>query len=172
VSALHRSNTDQEPRIAVLPTRAFVGLHQPMSFAERRVAELWRSFMPRRMEVANTIGPELYSMAVYGEGFFAPFDPQRTYEKWAAVEVSTAEQVPTGMDMITVSGRYAVFLHKGPISTAPQTFGHIFGTWFPASPYAVDQRPHFEVMGAKYRPDSPDSEEELWIPIRPLAPGR
>jgi len=30
----------------------------------------------------------------------------------------------------------------------------------------LDDRPHFEVLGDKYKNADPDSEEEIWIPIR------
>jgi AraC family transcriptional regulator len=33
----------------------------------------------------------------------------------------------------------------------------------------LDQRPHVEVMGEKYKNNDPDSEEEIWIPIKPIA---
>ena len=36
----------------------------------------------------------------------------------------------------------------------------------PNSDYKPDDRPHFELLGAKYKNDDPDSEEEIWIPIK------
>lgn len=63
-------------------------------------------------------------------------------------------------------GLYAVFIHKGDASKAAQTFQYIFGTWLPNSAYVLDDRPHFEILGEKYKRDSPDSEEEVWIPIK------
>ena len=33
--------------------------------------------------------------------------------------------------------------------------------------YTLDDRPHFEILGEKYKNQDPDSEEELWIPIKP-----
>jgi AraC family transcriptional regulator len=36
----------------------------------------------------------------------------------------------------------------------------------PASEYVVDNRPHFEILGAQYKNNEPDSEEEIWIPIQ------
>ncbi len=65
------------------------------------------------------------------------------------------------------SGLYAVFIHKGDASTAPKTFEYIFGTWLPNSEYLLDNRPHFEILGEKYKNEDPNSEEEVWIPIKP-----
>lgn len=137
-----------------------------VSFAAYDVGPLWASFMPRRKEIANPIGADLISMAVYEPGHFASFSPTKQFERWAAVEVSSFDSLPTGMEAFTVpSGLYAVFAYKGP-STDRSIFGYIFGTWLPASDYAVDDRPHFEVLGAKYKNHDPDSEEDIWIPIR------
>jgi AraC family transcriptional regulator len=44
-------------------------------------------------------------------------------------------------------------------------FQYIYSTWLPASGYALDNRPHFELLGEKYKQGSPHSEEEIWIPI-------
>jgi AraC family transcriptional regulator len=35
------------------------------------------------------------------------------------------------------------------------------------SAFLLDDRPHFAVMGAKYKSEDPSSEEEIWIPIKP-----
>jgi AraC family transcriptional regulator len=31
----------------------------------------------------------------------------------------------------------------------------------------LDDRPHFEVLGEKYKNNDPTSEKEIWIPILP-----
>ena len=78
------------------------------------------------------------------------------------------EQVPEGMEtFILKGGLYAVFLYHGAASAAEGTFRDILGIWLPGSAYCLDDRPHFEILGEKYKNESPDSEEELWIPIKP-----
>ncbi|MEP7234441.1 MAG: GyrI-like domain-containing protein, partial [Ignavibacteriota bacterium] len=47
------------------------------------------------------------------------------------------------------------------------TFQYILRTWVPNSNYELDDRPHFEILGEKYKKDDPSSEEEIWIPIKP-----
>jgi AraC family transcriptional regulator len=44
-------------------------------------------------------------------------------------------------------------------------FEYIFSEWMPKSMFKIDDRPHFEVLGNKYRNNVKDSEEEIWIPI-------
>jgi AraC family transcriptional regulator len=66
------------------------------------------------------------------------------------------------------SGLYAVFLHKGPASTASKTYRYIYQKWVSNSEFSIDDKPHFAIMGEKYKPTSQDSEEEIWIPIKKL----
>jgi AraC family transcriptional regulator len=68
---------------------------------------------------------------------------------------------------ILTGGLYAVFIHKGAASEGKRTFSYIFGPWLPASEYSIDDRPHFEILGKKYKNEDPCSEEEIWIPIKP-----
>lgn len=154
-------------RLETLQQKTLVGKHLTMSLTNIRTAELWRSFMPIRSTIKNTKGTELYSVEVYNPHYFSNFNPSQEFEKWAAVEVADANEFPTEMEMFIIpTGLYAVFLHKGPASEGPRTYGYIFQNWLPASGYLLDNRPHFAVMGEKYKNDSADSEEEIWVPVR------
>ena len=138
-----------------------------MSFSDNKTRELWSSFMPRRKEIKNNIGSELYSIEVYEPLYFNNFNPEKEFDKWAAVEVIDFETVPDDMETLTSpSGLYAVFIHKGSADKAPETYRYIFGTWLPASDFLLDVRPHFAVMGEKYKNDNPDWEEEVWISVK------
>jgi AraC family transcriptional regulator len=90
----------------------------------------------------------------------------REYEKWAAVEVSEFDTIPDGMERLIVpEGLYAVFHCIGKPSEAQEIFRFIYGPWLPDSEFKMDARPYFALMGDKYKGESPDSEEEFWIPI-------
>ncbi len=77
---------------------------------------------------------------------------------------------PEGMKpKILAGGLYATFTHKGPVKTFVKTSNYIYGTWLPQSGYELDQRAHFEKLGAKfYGPEHPDSEEDIFVPIRKI----
>ncbi len=158
-----------EPRIETLEEKKLIGKHLSMTYSNNRTFELWRSFMPRRKEIKNTVSTELISMQVYDPSFnFQNFDLNKSFEKWAAIEVRSFSEIPEGMEkFILPKGLYAVFIHKGAASTGAKTFQYIFGTWLPNSGYSLDNRPHFEILGEKYKNEDPDSEEEIWIPIKP-----
>jgi AraC family transcriptional regulator len=155
-----------QPRIEILQEKKLIGKHLTMSFADNKTGELWRSFMPQRKAITNAIGTDLYSMQLYPLDFFKQFNPHAAFEKWAAVEVSDFDTIADGMEAFTlIGGLYAVFLHKGS-SHDTSTFQYIFSTWLPNSEYLLDDRPHFELLGVKYKNADPDSEEEFWVPIR------
>ncbi|HMG91209.1 MAG TPA: GyrI-like domain-containing protein [Chryseolinea sp.] len=155
------------PRIEMLGELKLVGQRMTMSLSANKTRELWQNFMRRRKEIPNTIGTNLYSIQLYDDLYFKTFSPHSTFEKLAAVEVTNFDAVPPEMEAFTMpSGLYAVFLHKGAAATGQASFNYIFSTWFPDSEYSLDNRPHFEVLGEKYKNDDPDSEEEMWIPIK------
>lgn len=157
-----------EPRIETLREKKLIGKCIKMSFSINRTFELWRSFMPRRKEIKNNISSDLYSVEAYEPGFFDNFKPEREFDKWAAIEVTDFNSVPDGMEtMVLPGGLYAVFWHKGPDSAVTKLYQYILFTWLANSGYLLDNRPHFALMGAKYKSEDPSSEEEIWIPIKP-----
>ncbi|MBG6111282.1 AraC family transcriptional regulator [Flavobacterium sp. CG_23.5] len=155
------------PRIETLPEKKLMGQRMTMSLSNNKTRELWQNFMPRRKEIQNYIGTNLYSMQIYDSLYFNNFDPKTEFEKWATIEVTDFDIVPAELETVTVpSGLYAVFTHKGDASMAPKTFEYIFTNWLPNSDYLLDNRPHFEILGEKYKNNDPTSEEEIWIPIQ------
>ncbi len=158
--------TNIQPRIVTVREKILIGTSLRMSLTNNRTGELWRSFMPHRKEITGTLSADLYSLQSYPHTYWSDFRPDREFEKWALVEVSGFDvPVPEGLDtFILPAGAYAVFLYKG-LSTDNRIFQYIFHEWLPASGYRLDDRPHFEVLGEKYSNHSPDSEEEIWIPI-------
>ncbi len=154
------------PIIKTIPLKCFIGKSMKMNFVENRTVELWQSFMPRRKEIQNAIGQELYSMQIYPLDFFQHFDPSKEFEKFAMVEVDEMTKVPNEMIRIVLpGGLYAVFNYIGLPGKAENTFRVIFSEWIPKSIYKLDDRIHFEILGDKFNRDDPNSEEEIWIPI-------
>lgn len=156
------------PTIQNITSKKLIGKHCAMSFAENKTFQLWSSFMPRRKEIKNTVdNTNMYSLQFYGTGFFTNFNPQVQFEKWAAIEVSNFDFVPDELETLVIpGGQYAVFNYKGSHNNGHDVFSYILGEWLPASGYELDNRPHFEILGPKYKNGDPDSEEQIWIPIK------
>jgi AraC family transcriptional regulator len=153
-------------RIETIPEKKFVGINLTMSLTDNKTFELFSSFMPRRKEIVNAENVDVFDLIVYPANYFSAFNPSVSFTKWALIEVSSFENIPNEMETFVLSsGQYAVFDYKG-LSTDKSIFEYIFRTWLPNSNYLIDNRPHFEVLGEKYKNNDPNSEEEIWVPIR------
>ena len=153
------------PRILQIEEKKLAGKNMVMSLVENKTGELWKSFMQLRKKVKNNIGNDLYSLQVYDPLYFENFNPAATFEKWATIEVSNLDNLPENFETFVLpAGLYAVFQHRG-MST--DIFKTIFTEWLPNSEFLLDTRPHFEILGEKYKNGDPDSEEEIWFPIKP-----
>lgn len=157
---------NQQPRFETLAEKKLIGMSITTSLVNNRTGELWSNFMPLRKHISNSVSSDLFSLSVYDPEYFNAFNPAREFEKWALIEVTDFSHVPSGMETFTLPrGAYAVFVHKGSHEDA-RTFQYIFSTWLPQAPCVLDDRPHFELLGPNYKQGSPDSEEEIWVPVR------
>ena len=154
-------------RFEELPETFLVGKSVEMSMLNNLTHQLWKSFMPRRNEVKHQSTTDFISLQLYPEEFMSKgINPNKSFTKWAGVFVESIEDVPNDMgSLIIPGGLYVVFDYVGSGNDAPHAFQYIFTEWLPKSTYRLDNRPHFEVLGEKYKNNDPNSEEEIWIPI-------
>ena len=151
-----------EPRIQEFQGVLLCGINVPMelrSFNPERARGL---LMPQLYKISTRLSSDLISLRDFeGVPVFGPVaNPTFTY--WAAVEVAQENEHFEHLEV--PQGTYAVFAYKG-LSTDHSIWRYIYGTWIPNSPYTLDNRPHFERLGADYKNNDPSSEEKLWIPI-------
>jgi len=157
-----------QPTIVHLKEKILIGCFSKMNFIENKTGALWQSFMPRLKEIKNKLSADLFSVQLYNDDYnFNQFNPSDSFTKWALAEVSAFDDVPVNMETLIIpQGLYAVFLHKGS-NADNSTFQYIFQTWLPNSTqYLLDNRPHFEILGEKYKNNDFSSEEQIWIPIK------
>lgn len=156
-----------EARIVKSKERKLIGLSQEMCLIDNGTFNLWKNFRERSKEVLNRSSDDFISLQEYPVDYFKAFSPANRFVKWACVEVENLEFVPEKMNSLIVeSGLFAVFNYKGTAQNVQAFFQFIYGEWIPNSDYILDDRPHFEVLGVKYKNNDPNSEEEVWIPIR------
>jgi len=150
------------PTLVNISKKKVVGMRSTMHRQDyQNIVALWKSFMPNRKDIQSVINEEFIAMQVYGDfnSFEKPFDI------WACVEVSGDNSISEQMESYTIpNGEYAVFLQKG--MDASHTYQRIMTEWLPTSCYEIDDRPHFQVMGEKYKNGSPDSEEDFYVPVK------
>ncbi len=153
------------PRIVKLEEKRLIGLNMKMSLIENKTGFLWGQFAPRIKKILNRTSEDKISMQVYPPMYFKQFHPNKEFEKWAIVEVHDFKDIPEGMkSFIVKEGLYTVFQYKGS-ATNNKVFEYFFSEWMPKSMFEIDDRPHFEVLGKKYRNNDKYSEEEIWIPV-------
>ena len=150
------------PKFITIPEKKVIGIKSTMKHGEfENIIALWKRFMPNRKAIKSVVNEDLIAMQNYSD--FNNF--ASSFEIWACVEVKDNDTVPQGMETFTIpKGEYAIFLHKGMDASA--TYQNIMTDWLPSSGYAIDDRPHFQVMGEKYKNGSADSEEDFYVPIK------
>lgn len=147
--------------------QVITGIRSQMNFANHQPQKLWQQLMP----VVSRHFPErpvLYSVEVYPHpDFFEAFNPLAPFEKWAAMAETPDFSPPESWEKLELpSGKYAVFLFRGTQDGAADFYQKILTQWLPEAGLLLDHRPHFARMDDRYRNGSPDSEEEIWIPIQ------
>ncbi|RCW90723.1 GyrI-like domain-containing protein [Winogradskyella arenosi] len=152
------------PEIIETSERKVIGVSTTMRHGEyHKIQELWQQFMPRLKAVKARSSMELIALQEFPEGTNTA--TLSDYIIWACAEVLNFNEIPEGMmSLVIPAGTYAVVAHKG--MDASKTYRQFMSEWLINSGYGVDTRPHFQVMGAKYKNGSPDSEEEFYIPIK------
>jgi len=154
------------PRIEILEEKKLIGNRLKMSLTNNKTGKLWGDFVPKIKDIKNRLTADKISLQVYDSSYHENFNPNNEFEKWATVEVNDFNNIPRDMEIFVLSGGlYAVFDYKGS-NIDKSLFKYIFMTWLPNSEYKLDDRPHFEVLGKRYQNNDPNSEEEIWIPIK------
>ena len=153
------------PDIFNLKQTQLVGISCKMSYQRNETQKLWEKFIPLSKKINHKLSNDFYSLQIFPDNFFKAFNPALEFEKWALVPVTETESnIEPCKLFILEGGLYAVFHHTG---LDKSIFQRIYGEWVPQSPYQLDNRPHFEILGEKYKKGSTESEEDIYIPIRP-----
>jgi len=152
------------PNIKEFSERKIIGITTTiLKHEQHKIRELWQQFMPRKHDIQSLSSQELIAMQIFN--LEENGTPREAFEIWACAEVMDFDTIPNHMKAYTIpSGTYAIFPHKG--MDAGSTYQNIMSEWLPTSGYEIDNRPHFQVMGEKYKNGSADSEEDFYVPVR------
>lgn len=155
------------PQIVQVSEMSVVGIYVEMQKHEtHKIKALWQKFSPRKDEITNLINSKSIAMQTFT--IDKNGEPNKNFNMWACVEVSNLSDIPSDMKgFIIPKGEYIKVIHIG--MDAGKTYQYIITEWLPNSGYKIDDRPHFQVMGDKYKNGSPDSEEDFYVPIIKIA---
>lgn len=154
-----------EPRIVQLEPITLVGLPYYGDSADNKFAQVWERFMPHEKDILHRIKPGVgYGVEIYGP----EFDQQRQWTYLPSVQVSQVESIPLVLFPKTLpAATYAVFTAKGGIPKLGETFQYAYMTWLPTSQYQVAYPFDFEYYDERFKDNDPDSEVDIYIPIKP-----
>lgn len=150
-----------EPRLVDEQELLIAGLGERFTTERAQgIAALWQRFVPHIGRVPGQQGGETY-------GVCCNPDEDGSFEYIAGVQVTRSDGLPAGWRHIRLPARrYAVFLHRGHISSIHETFAAIFQRWLPASALEVADAPEFERYSADFDPMAGTGQVEVWVPLK------
>jgi AraC family transcriptional regulator len=144
----------QEPTFITKPAFSVVGLRLRTKPKSPEIPKLWDEFVPRMGELPNVSEPYASYGVMIGVGDGLDY--------MAGNPVSEITELPAGMSRWDIAETtYAVF--ESTLSTLPETFDYIFGTWFPTSEYQHASGPLLERYGETFSPENP--VVHVYIPV-------
>lgn len=122
------------------------------------IPQLWQRLGPHIGRVANQVpGP------AYGVKFNSDDDG---FEYLAGVAVSSFDGLPAEFRTIRIPPcTYAIFTHRGNVSTIRETMAAIWNEYLPHSGLKVADAPDFESYGRLFDPATGNGEVDIFIPI-------
>ncbi|HEU4558901.1 MAG TPA: GyrI-like domain-containing protein, partial [Longimicrobium sp.] len=154
--------TIEPSRIARGRAMLLAGLRRVHSFADapQGMPAQWEEFLRMGMPPGQ-VGTATYGVICSG-------DPQtQTVEYMAGVEVAAFENVTPEYGRVRVFPQtYAVFTHRGHVSTIGKTWDAIWNDWLPGSGHQTASAPDFELYDERFDPATGSGEIEIWVPIQ------
>ncbi len=142
----------------------FISALSPDNNNQVLIPALWQKYVPRRNEIQFAMGPEDIGVCLNPKG--EKSHPDECFYM-ACAEVKKIEKIPEGMISMTLpEGEFAVFTHKGRVEKLGMTMKYIFGSWLPKSGKKLRDAPDLEIYDQRFKPDSEDSELDIYIPIQ------
>lgn len=147
------------PEIRNRDTLEIVGLADRFDFESiPRIPALWASLAGREAEIEGA-EPHIAYGASYDQG-------ETGFRYIAGYPVAPGSAIPRGMVRVTApAGRYAVWVHDGPVGDMHKTMRAIFETGLRDAGLTFRPAPELERYDNSFDPRTGAGRVELWIPI-------
>jgi AraC family transcriptional regulator len=154
-----------EPVIVELDEMNVVGIQILFSLDCNLIPVLWERFATRMQEIENVSQKDValeISYDVQGKA------EEETFFVLVGMIVEDVTEIPEGMTYKHIPAhKYAMFTHYGPISQIYDTYDRIFNEILPRSAYEFDEKAcEIEWYDGRFKKDSPDSEYDIYVPVR------
>lgn len=152
----------EAPRIETGRALLIAGLGDRFRFETNQgIPALWQRFVPYLGAIPGQRAAVTYGVCCNPDG-------QGSFDYVAGVEVARFDDVPAELRRLTIpEQRYAVFTHRGHISTLRRTVYTIWNKWLPESGYKLAEAPDFERYDERFDPMTGNGPVEIWLPIQP-----
>lgn len=149
-----------KPKIVEREGFAVVGMRYHGKNENNEIPQMWGAFGPRMKEIKYVANPSVCY------GISDNMDPATgKFDYIAGLEVSRAEDLPEGIVRWKIpGGRYAVFTTTLP--KVGETFMYAYKTWMAESGCEATGGPDFELYDEDFDPQDPNSQFEVYIPIK------
>jgi AraC family transcriptional regulator len=127
---------------------------------------LWQEFRRRRSALTGVVGLTAYGVVIHSAHGAGGVD------YLAAVEVASLASMPEGFEDIGIPAHhYAIFAHRGDVSTLKHTMMAIWNRWLPTSGRVLahpdaDSPDMIEYYGEDFDPQTGSGSIEVWLPVR------
>jgi AraC family transcriptional regulator len=152
----------EPPEIVPEGPLLFVGRSQRITFgnADKAVPAQWRHFM---MEEYAGISDRTEAFPL---GVYTNMDDDGNFDFMTAAEVTRFSDVPKGLATLTVPRQtYAVFQHRGHVSTIGQAYDAIWNDWLPFSQWKGADSASLERANPGFDTRTGNGGHTIWIPV-------
>ena len=157
----------ETPRFAHRKPLLIAGLRRHFSTgALHEIPLLWRDFAQRRARIPGAVGNTAYGLVIHSA------HAAGSVEYLAAVEVASLAALPDEFNSKSIPAhQYAIFPHRGHVSTLKHTMNAIWNEWLPTSGRVVahpdaDSPSMIEYYGEDFDPEAGLGAIEVWLPIK------
>jgi AraC family transcriptional regulator len=124
------------------------------------IPALWQRFAPHIGSVPGQTGNVAYGVCHNGDG-------AGNFDYVCGVEVADFARLPAEFARVRIAAqRYAVFSHRGHVSTIRRTWTTILSTWLPESGFEAADAPDFERYDERFDPATGMGVIEIWVPVK------
>jgi AraC family transcriptional regulator len=158
--ALERVNLEP-PEIVPDGPLQFVGLSERTSFgaAAKTIPAQWQRFMEHYGSIPDKAQP-------IPVGVYTNLDDDGNFDFVTAAEVTRVCDVVPPLTKLTVPKQtYAVFQHRGHVSTINQIYDAIWNDWLPFSPWKGTDGASLERANPGFDPRTGNGGHTIWIPV-------
>lgn len=150
------------PKIVEKPGFKVIGLRYFGKNEQGEIPALWSDLMGRAGEIKDK------SQSMESYGLMGMMDKEGNFEYIACTPVDRVSEIPEGMVAREINNaKYLVFTHVGDAEKMKETYNFVYNKYCPQCDEDIRYDTyHFELYDERFKNFAPDSEFDIYVPIR------